>query len=87
MRQLHQVQCNLLYRRDVLKVNQLKVASQDAFANQFCGQAFLGLSICIKSFLHAGAAIGPMGTFKAATQTGMAMVAITEAIARHLVQN
>src|SRR6202042_2132907 len=74
-------------RRHVLKVNQLKVAPQDALADQFSGDALAGLSIGIKSFLHTGAAVGAMCPFKATAQTGMAMIAVTEAIARHLIQD
>src|ERR1700743_3364309 len=38
-RQLHQSQCNLLYRSDILKVNQLKVTTHDALADHFSGGA------------------------------------------------
>src|SRR5580765_4547851 len=60
---------------------------QDAVANHLGGPALPGLPVRIKSFLHACAAVGAVRTFKAAAQASVAMVAVTVAIARHLVNH
>src|SRR5690348_11718731 len=77
----------LVYRLWILKVQQLIVAAHNAVTNHLCRPAFARLTIRIKRFLHASAAVGPMRTLKAAAQACVAMVAIAIAIARHLVHN
>src|ERR1700743_2072329 len=77
----------LLYRRRILKIHKLIVAAEDAFADQAGGLALLRLAIGIKSFLHAGAAVGAVRPFKAATQALVAMVAVTVAEAWHLIED
>ena len=77
----------LVYRRWILKIQQLIVAPHNPVTNHLCRPAFAGLAIRIKRFLHASAAVGPMRTLKAAAQTCVAMVAIAIAIARHLIHN
>ena len=88
MRQLHQTYVQILiYRLRILKIQQLEVTAHNAVSNHFSRPAFLGLAIRIKSFLHACAAVGAVRTLKAAAQAGVAVVAITIAIAGHLIQN
>lgn len=88
MRQLHQLQCKKLRdRRHILKIDQLIVALEDAIANHLGRPSLLGLAIRIQGFLHARAALGAVGAFKAAAQAGVAVVAITIAIAWHLINH
>jgi hypothetical protein len=77
----------LLYRIRILKIQQFKITAHNAITNHFRRPAFLRLPIRIKRFLHARAAVGAMRTLKAAAEAGMAVIAITIAIARHLVNN
>jgi hypothetical protein len=77
----------LIYRLWILEIQQLIVAAHNAITNHLGRPAFLRLAIRIKRFLHAGAAVSAMRTLKAAAQTRVAMVAVTKAIAGHLIQN
>lgn len=88
MRQLNQKWCNfLLDRRHILQINCLEIVAHDSVTDHLGRPPFLRLPVSIKRFLHACAATGAMCPFKAAPQAGVAMVAITEAIARHLVNH
>jgi hypothetical protein len=78
---------NLLYGRNILQVNQLEITMQNAVANHLGGLALPELTIGIKSFLHARAAVGAVSALKAAAQAAVAMATITIAIARHLVHD
>src|SRR5437588_10929242 len=78
---------NLRNRSHILTIDQLVVALKDAITNHFGRPSLFGLAIRIQGFLHARAAIRAMGDFKAAAQAGVPMVAITKAIAWHLIHH
>jgi hypothetical protein len=77
----------LQYRFGMLQVHLLEFLPDDAIANHLRGPAFLRHFVGIQGFTQTCAAVGAMIAFETGTEAGVAVVAVTEAIARHLIQH
>jgi hypothetical protein len=88
MRQLHQKWCEKLHHVfRVLKVHRFEIPAHDAITDHLGRPAFPGHLVGIQGFAYADATIGSMGAFKTGMQALMSMIAITEAVAGHLMHH
>src|SRR5216683_8008192 len=77
----------LQYRFGILQVHVLVFMPDDAIANHLRGPALLRHFIGIKGFRQTCAAVGAMIALEAGAQAGVAVLAVAEAKAWHLIHH